>query len=255
MKAILPGILPAFAHLLLIYQAQAQFYQPIMIDPSALKFFDEKSAFNANAEFIAEEDGKPVVTPLKIAILGNLTRVEMDISKVRGGKASVTEYYRDMKTAGSAESVSIFNPDKKCAFTILPRLKAYLQTPIPEKELEEMKHRPKAVKIELGTETIDGQACTKYRITFDADRQMDVWRTWESKGATVWIPKAAPACPMRMDVIGSNGRTNGTFLIKGVESVKMDKKMFEPPKGFAKCENPGALMKIIMENWPKDKTK
>src|ERR1041385_1146835 len=110
MRTIHGRIWPVITLLLLSHQAEAQFYLPIMIDPSALKFFDERSSFNSNAEFITQEDGKPLVMPVKIAILGNLTRVEMDISKVRGGKASVAEYYQDMKTAGSAESVSIFNP-------------------------------------------------------------------------------------------------------------------------------------------------
>jgi hypothetical protein len=81
---------------------------------------------------------------------------------------------------------------------------------------------------------------------------MDIWRTWESPSATVWIAQDVPACPLRLDLLGG-GRTNCTFLIKHVEATKVDKKMFEPSKGFTKCETPDALMKIIMEHWPKDK--
>jgi hypothetical protein len=51
-------ILPVVAFLLVAYQAAAQFYQPIMIDPSALKFFDTNSAFIANAEVITGTGGK-----------------------------------------------------------------------------------------------------------------------------------------------------------------------------------------------------
>jgi hypothetical protein len=251
-------ILPVTALLFLSYQASAQLDLRIVLDPSVLKFFDQKSAFSANAEVISEEDEKPDVMPVKIAILGNLTRVEMDISKERGGKSSdevMAGYRKDMATAGSAESVSIFNPDKKSTFLILPRLKAYLQTRIPDKEMEEMKQRPKAQKTESGEGKINGHACRKYTLRFVADRTMDVWRTGESPSATVWVAQDVPACPLRMDLLDSDGRTNHTFLIKGVESTKVDKKMFEPPKGFTKCETPEALMKIIMEHWPKDKTK
>ena len=257
MKSMLRTILPVFTLLFLSYQAGAQFYQPIALDPGALKFFDPNSAFIAKAEVITETDGKPDVMPVKIAVLGNMTRVEMDITKERGGKSSgqvMAGYFNDMKTAGSAESVSIFNPDKKCTFTVLPRLKAYLQTSIPEKELVEMKLRPGAKKVEVGKDQIDGHACTKYTIRFDADRPMDVWRTWESPTATVWIAQDVPACPLRIDSLGSDGRTNSTLLIKGVEVGKVDKKLFEPPNNFTKCETSDALLKVIMEHWPKDKT-
>ena len=121
MKTTLQTILPVIALLVFGYQASAQLDLRIMLDPSVLKFFDQKSAFSANAEVITEVDGKPDVMPVKIAILGNLTRVEMDITQERGGKAGdevmaevMAGYRKDMKTAGSAESVSIFNPDKKC---------------------------------------------------------------------------------------------------------------------------------------------
>jgi hypothetical protein len=257
MKSVGRTLLPVFTLLFLGYQAGAQFYRPIALDPAALKFFDPNSAFIANAEVITEADGKPEVMPVKIAILGNMTRVEMDITKEQGGKSSdqvMAAYFKDMKTAGSAESVSIFNPDKKCTFTVLPRLKAYLQTSIPEKELEEMKLRPGAKKVELGKDNIDGHACTKYTIRFAADRPMDVWRTWESPSATVWIAQDMPACPLRIDSFDSDGSTSSTLLIKRVEVGKVDKKLFEPPKGFTKCDTSDALMKVIMEHWPKDKT-
>jgi hypothetical protein len=255
-KRILRRILPGIALMFLSCQARAQFYLPIIINAATLKFFDPKSAFSASGEYVTETDGKPDVMPVKISILGNLTRVEMDITKERGGKSSLKEmaaYLKDLKTAGSAESVSIFNPDKKCTITILPRLKAYLQIPIPEQDLQEMKQRPKAKKTELGKDKIASRPCTKYRIDFAAERPMDVWRTWESPSATVWLAQDTPACPLQMSVLGSDGSTNCTFLIYDVDSGKVDKKLFEPPAGFAKCETPDALMKIIMEHWPKDK--
>src|ERR1051326_9099997 len=146
---------PTIVHVALLFlscQANAQLDLRVMIDPSTLKFFDPKSAFNATSDIITEEDGKPVVMPIKVAIMGNLTRLEMGITKVRGGKCTSDEalvaYRKDMTTAGSAESVSIFNPNKKCSYMILPRLKAYLQTPIPEKEMEEIKKRQQAEKME-----------------------------------------------------------------------------------------------------------
>jgi hypothetical protein len=194
--------------------------------------------------------------PVKIAVLGNMTRVEMDITKGHEGETNddvMVSYYADLKTAGSAESVSIFNPDKKCTFIILPRLQTYLQTPIPGQAVGEIKQRPKAEKVELGKDKVDAQLCTKYTIKFDVDGPMDVWRTWESSSATVWIAQNAQVCPVRMDVLGSDGNTNCTFLIKSVLTGKVDSKLFEPPNDFTKCDTMEALLEVINTHWPKDK--
>jgi hypothetical protein len=195
--------------------------------------------------------------PVKIAVLGNLTRLEMDITKQRGPKSSdevLVSYFKDMKTAGSDESVSIFNPDKKSTFLILPRLKVYLQTPIPKEQLEQVRRRPLAEKTESGKGQIDGHACTKYTVKFTGEHSMDVWRTWETSSGMVWVAQDVSACPLRVDVLSSDGGTNCTIQITSVEPTKPDRKLFEPPKGFTKCETPDALLKIIMEHWPNGKT-
>jgi len=244
------------ASLSLIIQARAQFYQPIVIDASLLKFFGENTAFAAKAEFITQTDGKPDVMPVKIAILGNMARVEMDITQRKGGRASddvMAGYYEDLKTAGSAEAVSIFNPSKKSTYIILPRLKAYLQTPIPDKELEQLKKRPKSETTELGKDKIGSRDCTKYKIAFSPERSMDAWRTWETPAATVWTTQGPPASPLRLDVFGSDGRTNCVLAIGDVQPGKVDTTLFEPPRGFKKCGTPDALMQVIMEHWPKEK--
>src|SRR5262245_47241182 len=133
MKTMKRTILPVIALLVLSTQGRAQLDLRIMLSPPMLKFFDQKSAFSANAELIMDDSSKPSVMTIKMAISGNLTRVEMDITKGTGGTFSnelVVAYRKQMITAGSAESVSVFNPDKKCIYLILPRLKVYLQTQI-----------------------------------------------------------------------------------------------------------------------------
>ena len=249
--------LGVLASLSLIIQARAQFYQPIAIDASLLKFFGENTTLAAKAEFITQTDGKPDVMPVKIAILGNMARVEMDITEQKGGKDSdevMAGYYKDLKTAGSAEAVSIFNPSKKSTYIILPRLKAYLQTPIPEEQLEQLKKRPKSETTELGKDKIGSRDCTKYKITFSSERPMDAWRTWETPTAIVWMAQGPPASPLRLDAVGSDGRTNCVLAIGDAQLGKVDAKLFEPPRGFKKCETQDALMQVIMEHWPKAKS-
>jgi len=241
----------------LAISAQAQFYPPITFDPSVVKFFDESSAFSATMEVITKSNGKDDRWPVRVAVLKGMTRVDMDITQAEKSSKSQDDgiwrdYVNDMKKAGSAESASILNPRKKSVFTVLPRLKVYLQTPIADKDLDELKNRPKSEKVELGKETIDGFPCVKYKLTFNKD-VMDVWRTWESPTAIVWSANALKGCPIRMEILNSIGGTNCTLVFKNVELKEPESRLFEPPKGFTKCDNEKALMEQIMQKWPKDK--
>ena len=240
--------------------AFAQFYPPITIDPSLMKFLPEDAAFTATLEVNSREQSYR--WPVRVAVLKGQTRVEMDISKMeKDGKGQEpkdevgqkvwTDYVGQMKQAGSAESVCIFNPDRKCVFTMLPILKAYMEQPIPEDALSQLKKRPKAQMVEMGTEEVGGRRATKTKLIFSKEN-MDVWRTWETPEAIIWMAKDSPAIPLRIQVYNSVGHTNATLVFKDVDLKQPVSALFVPPKGFIKCDEE-SLMKRIMEKWPKDK--
>src|SRR5438105_11814174 len=254
LTAMLVLILVAFAT-----PATAQFYPPIILDPSLSKFFDPNSTFSASVEFIRRSPNGSEADrwPVRIAMRHGMTRVEMDITKARSAHPAQSgevwkEYVQRMKTAGSAEAVSIFNPAKKSAFIILPRLKSYVQTALPADAADQLKKRPKSEKVEVGRENFDGHACIKYKLSFDRNR-MDVWRTWETPAAFVWTDKEFGSCPLRIEVMNSVGQTNATLVIKKIDRKTPDAQLFDAPKGFTRCDDEQALMKRSMERWPKDK--
>jgi hypothetical protein len=236
----------------------AQFYPPIVLDPSLNKFFEPDSAFSASVEFIRPSPaGKADRWPVRVAMSKGMTRVEMDITQAKSDHPAQSgqvwnEYVERMKAAGSSEAVSIFNPAKKSAFIILPRLKSYLQTALPADAIDQIKKRPKSEKVEVAREVIDGHSCTKYKLSFDK-AGMDVWRTWESPAAFVWTAEEFRGYPVRIEVLGSVGETNVILVIKGIDFSPPDERLFQAPKGFIKCEDEQALMKRIMEKWPKSK--
>jgi hypothetical protein len=239
--------------------ATAQFYPPIVLDSSLTKFFDPDCAFTASVEFIRRgpNGNEADRWPVRVSIRDGMTRVEMDITKARSAHPAQSgevwkEYVESMKTAGSAEAISIFNPAKRSAFIILPRLKSYVQTALPADAADQLKKRPKSEKVEVGREDIDGHACIKYKVTFDK-KSMDVWRTWETPVAFVWSAKEFSNCPLRIDVMDSVGATNATLFIKDIDRKPPDARLFDAPKDFTKCDDEQALMKRIMEKWPKDK--
>ena len=239
--------------------ATAQFYPPIVLDPSLTKFFDPDSAFRASGEFIRRSpDGTTDRWPVRVAMLKGMTRVEMDITQAHSEHSAQTgkvwkEYVEMMKTAGSSEAVSIFNPGKKSVFIILPRLKSYFQSPIPDDAVNHLKKRPKHEKVEVGQEDIDGRSCTKYKLTFDKQGMEDVWRTWETPAAFIWSAKDLRGYPLRIEVLNSVGETNATLVFKDFDLKQPEAQLFEAPKGFVKCDDEQALMQRIMEKWPKSK--
>src|SRR5438874_735136 len=89
----------------------AQFYPPIVLDPSLMKFFDTDSAFRASVEFIRRSpNGKADHWPVRVAMLKGMTRVEMDITQAQSEHPAQSgkvwkEYVESMKMAGSAEAV------------------------------------------------------------------------------------------------------------------------------------------------------
>jgi hypothetical protein len=188
-----------------------------------------------------------------MAVLNGMTRLEMDVSKTEQGGVdpAILEYYDNMRSAGSAESVTIFNPEKKSVFTILPRQKAYMEQPIPADGLAELKRRPTPKKTELGTEELAGRQCTKTKLTLDKE-VMDIWRTWETPEAIIWTAKDPPHTLVRIDVIDSVGHTNSSLLFTAVDPKRPATRSFFPPRDFAKCSQE-SLMKRIMEKWPKQK--
>ena len=258
MRPICRTISVTLGFCLLALRALGDFYPQVMLDPQVTKFLNEGLEFSGDLELLLNyENGKPDRWPVHIAVAGGLTRVEMDITQLETPNPvdlenySQKQYYTDMKKAGAAESVAIFNPRRKCAFTILPKLKIYVENPIPKDQLAELKKRPKATKVELGTESVDGRPCTKTKLIFDKET-MDVWRTWENPEAIIWEAKDSPGVPLRMVVRDSEGYTNATFIFKSVELKKPAMELFEPPKGFTQCDMQ-SMLERIRDKWPKDK--
>lgn len=251
MKPIRTSALITLCLWLLALPAAGQFYPPMTIDPSLLKFLPEDAAFTANLEVSSRAPAYR--WPVRATFLKGQTRVEMDISRMEQEQKEPTwtDYVGQMKQAGSAQSVSVFSPERKCAFTMLPALEAYMEQPIPEDALSQLKKRPKVQKVEMGTEDVAGRAATKTKLVFSKG-DMDVWRTWETPEAIVWTAKDTPGIPLRIQVLNSVGETNATIVFKDVDLKKPAADLFAPPKGFTKCDQE-ELMKRIMEKWPKDK--
>jgi hypothetical protein len=238
-----------FTSCVLPVSVHAQFYNPIILDASMTKFFEDSNAFSGTMEITSRDAGK-ILT--HVAVLKGMTRVEMDITQTEPQPTlqEMKDYYSEMKKVGTAESVNVFNPSGKFILTILPKLKVCLQAPIPDEAIGQLQKKPKRERVELGKETIAGHPCTKYKLTFNSEN-MDVWRTWETPSAIVWNADDLNGCPLRIEVIDSIGATNSTLVFKDIKTNEPASSLFEAPDGFKKFDNSQAFMTFLNEKWPK----
>ncbi len=242
---------------ILTCSVSGQFYPQIRLYPELARLFDNDFDFTGNVEAVSlHSNVKTDTWPLRVAVAGNFTRVEMDITQMKSEHPAQNgkdwqEYVGNMSKAGSAESVWIFNPRMKLMFTLLPKLKIYAEEPIPDDMLAQLKTRTKTTRTEMGAEEIDGQPCTKIKIRLDKD-PTDSGRISEATEAFVWKSKTSPHAALRVVTLDSTGNTNAIFTFKDVKIKKPEPALFQPPAAFIKGDQE-SMTKRIMENWPKSK--
>src|SRR5262249_27357766 len=103
---------------------------PVGIGPDLTKFLGETNAFAATTEFSAG----PSRLMLRFFYLDGMTRAEMDMTQLKGGPELDEEFKAMMRQAGTAEVITIFDPRKAVRLTIYPRLKSYVQMPLPKEQ-------------------------------------------------------------------------------------------------------------------------
>ena len=238
--------------------ATAQFYTPIVLNKSLTKFIGLTSSLSATVEFIQiNPDYRKVERwPVRVFMLKGMTRVEMDISKdgiefAAEEGTRFKQYVEDMKTAGSAESVSIINPGKEAVFLLLPRLNSYMSYPSPDVHRGQILRAPKREMVETGREEINGHSCIIYKVTFEQDVPGDDTVTADTATAFVWIAKEFGDCPLRISVMNAFGETSMSLMLTDIDLKAPAAELFEPPKDSIKYKNREELMKRVLEKWPK----
>jgi len=153
------------------------------------------------------------------------------VATTKDGMTMAGKFYIDsgkarteMNTQG-VQVISILRPDEKKMFMVMPSQKMVMVLPLTDKMMEQInaasgdegKFDP------VGPETMDGVACTKYKVT-SKDNKVFYW----------WVNTATKAT---VKIAADDGSL--TLNWKNYKAGPQDPALFEPPKDYQIAEMPG----------------
>lgn len=151
-----------------------------------------------------------------------------DLVTVTGGHQSTSKVYvgesrlRTEATMGQVQVVTIARLDEKVVYVLLPVQKLFVEKPLREEDgVLAYVSDPNAKRELVGTETLKGQSCDKYKIVV-RDRVL-----------YVWINKSSHT-PMMMFSPDNKTRIEWNNVQVGPQPVDL----FKPPGDFQKFTTP-----------------
>ncbi len=117
---------------------------------------------------------------------------------------------------------SIIRPDKKLVYVIMPAQKMVMEMPLNlENQVLTSAHDKNANREKVGTETINGQVCDKYKITSEGT----VVYLWANKSTSV---------PVQLQSADQKVKVEWTNVKVGAQPASL----FEPPADYKKMSGP-----------------
>lgn len=162
-----------------------------------------------------------VVFESKLAIAGNKVRMDMDMSKMMNDQTGQSPM---------SKMITLSRGDKKTGYTLYPNVKKYLV----HDEAGEDEEKPKVEKTKVGTETVNGYLCDKYKVTVaykeGAPQEGFIWNAQKLGGMTV-----------RSEVENKDFKI--TTDLKNIVLKTPPASLFELPADYTKAQN---FMELMM---------
>lgn len=130
------------------------------------------------------------------------------------------------------QSVMIVRPDKQEGYMLMPAQKMYMQMDLAKAKQQSGGGAPDDVQItEVGSETVEGQATTKYKLIMKDG----------SAGGFMWFTK--DGVMVKMDAVMKDGKDKSriTMTLKNLTIGAQDASLFEVPAGFTKLPSMGNM--------------
>jgi len=213
------------------------------LNAAMAKFFGDNTAFTAAVTAtILDAQGKESITmPMSYALLDGRIRSEVDMTQVKSKELEGSA--ASLRQIGMDRTVSIVRPDKQVVFVIYPSLRAYAEIPMAKDQNGNANQKYKIDSTPLGSETVDGHACQKNKVTVsgaDGDKHE----------AIVWNASDLKNFPVKMQMMQA-----GVTTLMKYSNIKFDKpdaKLFDAPVGFDKYDSMEKMMQAaIMKMLPK----
>lgn len=199
------------------------------------RLFGETKAFSAQADMRAlDKAGKETVTMnMGFAMLDRQIRMSIDISQIKSSQLEPGAAAA-MKQIGMDRTVAVMSPRKKRMLVMYPLLQSYLELDLPD----QMALSEKDIKIEktkLGSETLDGHPCVKYKVVITDS-------AGQKNEGIVWNATDMKEFPVQMQMQDRESGGSMTTRFREIKLANPGAKEFEVPSGFKKYSDPMQLM-------------
>jgi len=195
------------------------------------KIFGTHASFSAVMKMTAQPGDlkKPMALAVPMACLDGKVRTEMDLSKMAMNDQGALPV--DIKALGLDRLVTLFLPEKKTAYMIVPGLKAYCETPVTGEGTPD-----KGMKMEttdLGREVCQGYDCAKKKmlVTETSGQQTEI---------LVW--QAAKLRDMPVQAVVKSGTDTATLIFTDYKFEKPAAALFTLPADYTKYNSFQELM-------------
>jgi hypothetical protein len=159
--------------------------------------------------------------------------MQMEAGTIEGKVYSSKGKERMETSMKGMTSVMILRTDKKEGYMLMPAQKMYMQMDFAKAQAQSGAQTADSnVEItEVGTETIEGQSTTKYKMIMKDG----------SAGGFLWITK--DGIVMKMDGVVKNGNDKSriTMTLKNLKIGSQDAALFEVPAGYTKLPSMGNM--------------
>src|SRR5262245_28445274 len=159
--------------------------------------------------------------------------IETDKGNFTGKIYAARDKQRSEMNFGGMQSVTIIRQDKQVGYMLMPAQQMYRELDVATAKQQAGGQPSDLVDItEVGKETIEGQATTKYKMIMKDG----------SAGGFMWITK--DGIPVKLDAISKeNGkRTRFTMTLSNLRVGNLDPSVFEVPAGYTAMPSFGGMM-------------
>jgi len=172
-------------------------------------------------------DNKSWVFDAPLWITGPKMKMEMDMTKMMeasGGK--------DASQSPMSRMTMLNRGDKKTSYTLYPNTRKY----IVHTEAGTHDEKPKVEKVKVGSETIDGHPCDKYKVTV-------TYKSEKPQEGFIWNARDLGGMTIRSEVENKDFKI--TTDLKNIVLKSSPASVFEIPQGYTEAKD---FMELMMSS-------
>ena len=205
------------------------------------RLFGDNVTFTAELELQTQtQANQKTAMPGKLAFDHGKSSFGLELSAMEG-KGIDPKTAAHMKGMGMDKMVLIIRPDKKVSYTVYPSLKAYVESPMSEREAAESIADYKMEATILGKEMVNDHECVKSK-TVVTDKE------GKHYDSIVWNASDLKNFPLKIETTEQD--TAVTMVFKNVSFAQPESSQFEPPAGYARYETLVAMMQEVISKRP-----